>query len=503
MKVRILVVDDDKNLRDVIKEVLEMNNYEVTLAENGLEALKLFEENNFDIILTDLKMDKMDGIEFVKNLKSKYNDIPPIILMTGYGSVDSAIEAFKIGIKDYILKPFKFSTLDSVIQKVLKQHQIERENLQLKEVITLYSASERINNSIYVEKVGKSLVDSIVEISKADIVALYLYDQEKKVLKIYKDFFKVSQKLKSEKDKYANIFFKNLKFKDVKEVINDRKYTVLFKRCNLFPEIKFVQSVIYKLQTVNNFIGILVLISLTKSIRFPEEKIKAYRIIIDESSIAIENALLFKQHQEMFFQTLNSLALTIDAKDRYTHGHSLKVTKYAEIISQEMNLGEEVRKNIVEGGLLHDIGKIGIPDAILLKPTKLTDIEYKIIKTHPTIGKNILEPLRKNFGKVIDIVYFHHERWDGKGYPTGIKGEDIPIEVRIVTIADAFDAMTSDRAYRKAMNIEKALNEIKRNRGTQFDPVVVDAFFSCFNDIEKFLDVKPEDVKFENIEFIA
>ncbi len=497
MNIKILLVDDDENLREVIKDVLNMYGYEVVCAEDGNVALELFKEENFDLIITDLRMRTLNGIDLVKAIKGKYQDVPPVILMTGYGSVESAIEAFKIGIKDYILKPFKITTLKNVIEKVLKQANLERENLQLKEVVSLYTASERINNSIYIEKVGKSLVECMQDLSKASAVVLYLKDEDLNVLKTREDFFKVSPKFEPKREELFKSLNKELTMKEVEKTIANRKYTILFKKIPLFEGIDPLQTVIYRLQTATRFIGILILFSLSKNIIFPEEKIKAYKIIIDESSIAIENALLFKKHQEMFFQTLNSLALTIDAKDRYTHGHSIKVTKYAEIIAKTMNLSEDQRKNIIEGGLLHDIGKIGIPDNILFKPSKLNEIEYQIIKTHPTIGKNILEPLKKNFGKVIDIVYYHHERYDGKGYPAGLKGEEIPMEVRIVTVADSFDAMTSDRAYRKGMPMEKAVDELKRNKGTQFDPEAVEAFMSSYSEIEKYLNTKPENIEFK------
>ncbi len=497
MQPKILVVDDDENLREIIKDVLSMYGYHVTTADDGLEALKIFKNSHFDLILTDLKMKKLDGIEFVKKLKEDFPELPPIVLMTGFGSVDSAVEAFKIGIKDYILKPFKVTALKNIIEKVLRQAEIEKENLQLKEVISLYNASEKINNSIYVDKVGKSLVESMEEIAKTSLVVLYLKDEDENVLKTEKDFIEVSSHYKNQKDEFFKILNKEIPVNQIEKITKKRKYTILFKNFPIFPELKIYQAVIYRLQTVTNFIGVLILISLNENSKLSEEKIKAYKLIIDESAIAIENALLFKSHQEMFFQTLNSLALTIDAKDRYTHGHSLKVTKYAELIAKTMNLPENERKNIIEGGLLHDIGKIGIPDAILLKPERLTDIEYKIIKTHPTIGKNILEPLKKNFGKVIDIVYYHHERWDGKGYPVGLKGEEIPLEARIISIADAFDAMTSNRSYRRAMDVEKAIEEIKRNRDTQFDPDVVDAFFLTFDEIEKYLKMRPQDIVFK------
>ena len=498
MKLKVLLIDDDTSLREIIKDVLEMNGYKVIEASDGLEGFEKFKNENVDIIVTDLMMDNLNGIDFIKKIKSEYQDIPPIILMTGYGSVESVIEAFKLGIKDYIIKPFKISLLLNVIERVLKQASIERENLQLKEVISLYTASEKINNSIYLDEIGKIFVESIQDLTKASIVALYLKDEDFNILKIQKEHFKVSPKYKPKENQLFKKFNIELPVDEVKKVIGDKKYYINFKKTPFWNDIGEVhQSIIFPLQTATNFLGILIIISLTPTIILSEEKIKAFKIIINESSIALENAYLFKRQEEMFFQTLNSLALTIDAKDRYTHGHSLKVTKYAEIIAKYMGLDSKTQTSIIEGGLLHDIGKIGIPDSVLLKPGALNDVEYKIIKTHPVIGKNILEPLKKNFGKVIDIVYHHHERFDGKGYPERLKGKEIPLEVRIITVADSFDAMTSDRAYRRGMPVEKGVEELIKNKGTQFDPEIVDIFIDCFSEIKKYYKMKPEDIVFK------
>ncbi len=496
MNLKVLLVDDDESLRDIIKDILEMHDYTVVTAVDGLDALTKFESDNFNLIITDLMMDRLNGIDFIKKLKTKYENVPPIILMTGYGSVESAVEAFKLGVKDYIIKPFKVSLLLSIIDRVLKQASLEKENIHLKEIVSLYSASEKINNSIFLNEIGKTFVESIREITKGSIVVLYLKDQEHNTLKTQENFFEVAPKFINGKEKIFNMFKIKIPLEAAIDMFNKSNNFYIIKKKNPFIEsLKDVsQTVIIQLKTASNLIGLLFIISLDFNFQLPEEKIKALKILIDESSIALENALLFQQQEEMFFQTLNSLALTIDAKDKYTHGHSLKVSKYSEIIAKNLGLNEKVTMTIVEGALIHDIGKIGIPDGILLKPGKLTDYEYKIIKTHPVIGKNILEPLKKNFGKIIDITYYHHERYDGNGYPEGLKGEEIPLEVRIVAVADSFDAMTSDRAYRKGMSIKEGVKELIKNKGRQFDPQIVDCFITDISEIEKIYYSRPEDL---------
>ena len=181
------------------------------------------------------------------------------------------------------------------------------------------------------------------------------------------------------------------------------------------------------------------------------------------------------QLKDAYYGTIESLRLAVDAKDSYTRGHSDRVSYYSVLIGKQLGLSEEDLDILKQGALFHDVGKIGIPDAILQKPGKLTDDEYDDIKNHPSIGAKILGPA-KIFEPLIPMVLHHHERYDGRGYPGGLKGEEIPFMARIVCVADSFDAMTSDRAYRPRFTVVKAMEEMENCKGTQFDPELVDAF---------------------------
>lgn len=187
-----------------------------------------------------------------------------------------------------------------------------------------------------------------------------------------------------------------------------------------------------------------------------------------------------KLYEELTLETLSSLAQVIDAKDHYTNGHSFRVAAYAKGIAEELGLGYQECEQIYFAGLIHDVGKIGIKEDILTKPGKLTDEEYKIIKSHSSLGGDILRGI-KEFPIFEKVARNHHERYDGTGYPDKLKGEEISLEARIVAIADTFDAMTSDRSYRKALTDEYALMELERNKGTQFDPKLVDIFIKLYH----------------------
>jgi hypothetical protein len=182
---------------------------------------------------------------------------------------------------------------------------------------------------------------------------------------------------------------------------------------------------------------------------------------------------------------LKTLAVALEERDSYTSGHSQRVAFYMRVIAEKMGMDEQTLETIYTGGLLHDIGKMGIEDSILLKPGRLTEEEYQIIKSHPVRGEALLKKLYVHAGKqdakrmeaILTITRSHHERFDGKGYPDQLQGEQIPLIARIAAVADSFDAMTSSRAYRKGLSFSKACDEISRNAGTQFCPTVVEAFF--------------------------
>lgn len=185
---------------------------------------------------------------------------------------------------------------------------------------------------------------------------------------------------------------------------------------------------------------------------------------------------LYEDLRTTYLRTIKALAQAIDARDHYTHSHSENVSRYAVAIAKEMGLSIEDVETVRQASELHDLGKIGIEDKVLLKPASLTNEEFGLIKKHPITGAQILEPLTFLSG-VVDLVLYHHEHFDGTGYPEGKKGEDIPIGARILHLADAYDAMISARAYRKVPLLrEEAITEIKKNSNTQFDPKVVEVF---------------------------
>lgn len=208
---------------------------------------------------------------------------------------------------------------------------------------------------------------------------------------------------------------------------------------------------------------------------FTTEDLSTLERLSSQISVALENSRLISNLEELFIGTVKSLSSTIDAKSKWTAGHSERVTTYALGIGKEMGLPENELKDLELAGLLHDIGKIGTYEAVLDKAGKLTPEEFEIVKKHPVRGAEVLEPI-KQMKDIIPGVLHHHERYDGTGYPDGLKAEKIPLMARILAVADTFDAMKADRPYRTGRTMEFIIEEFKRCSGTQFDPKIIDAF---------------------------
>jgi putative nucleotidyltransferase with HDIG domain len=214
---------------------------------------------------------------------------------------------------------------------------------------------------------------------------------------------------------------------------------------------------------------------------FSLQDLELLTTIAAQASIAIKNARLYEERETTYLSTVQALVSTIEASDSYTRGHSERVTRYSIALARQLGLTPEAVRSLEQAAILHDIGKIGVDSALLHKAENLSGIDVNVLRQHPLIGVRILEPI--NFLKnVRTIIEQHHERFDGLGYPWGISGEDLLLESRILAVADTYDAMTSDRPYRKSIPHEETVREIAANAGTQFDPQVVDAFLTLWNE---------------------
>lgn len=225
--------------------------------------------------------------------------------------------------------------------------------------------------------------------------------------------------------------------------------------------------------TNEQILGVMTLLDLNNASAFPSEDMELLHAMASLLAVAVSNAQMEERRRTTFVRTMESLATALEARDEYTRGHSQRVSELSLMIGEQMGLGNEALEELRIGTILHDIGKIGVPDAILNKRARLTDEEFMVMREHPVIGYEICRPLMLSEG-ILMIIRNHHEKLDGSGYPDGLKGGELPLSLRIVCVADAFDAMSSRRPYRGVMDPLHVQAELSKGAGTQFDPVVVE-----------------------------
>lgn len=351
---------------------------------------------------------------------------------------------------------------------------LEKTIMLEEEISILQQLSQSISSYQNLNDLAKEIIEATCKILNLEICVLLLLDDNTNTLSISASVGIEDKYLDNTRIKKGEEISGVVAKYNVVKIINDmekeaRLYQLKYDKC--YKNTLISLPLCFK----DKVLGVLNASNKKSGMPFSPDDAKILNVVALEGAIAIQNAKLYDKLQKNYLNTIISLASTIDARDHYTHQHSKNVTKYAVRIASEMKLPTQIIENIRCAGLLHDIGKIGIKDEVLLKAGKLTDEEYLQIKTHPLRAEEILKTL-PFLAKVTAIIRHHHERFDGKGYPDGIKGEDIEIGARILVIADVFDAMTTNRPYRNALSLDESKDELAKNKGTQFDPCIVDYF---------------------------
>jgi response regulator RpfG family c-di-GMP phosphodiesterase len=495
---RILVVDDEKVIREILSDFLKEEGYAVTTVEDGQAAIEELRRASYNLVISDLKMPKMGGLELVQKITEE--SLPVLtIIMTGFGTVETAIEAMKRGAYDYILKPFKVEEVVHIVQRGLDRQRLQHENIRLKDALSIYRISEAIATSLSVDTVLDLVLDATLDAVDADVVSLLLEEPGREG-RFGERMRKVSQRHN------ADMQAPMLNFDAVLPVFRDDKPLLAHgSRASQFLEKsgeplsrQLVSFCSIPLKLKGRIIGMLNVYSYTRGAKFSEGQRKMLYVLASRAAVSIENARLYENLvdanqdlivanvslEENFKQTIIGFAHALEESDRYTRGHSERVSTYARIIAIGLQLSEPDIATVIKVGLMHDVGKIGIRNDKLNKPGKLTPEELAMFRSHPAKGKRILEPI-PFMRDIVPGCYCHHEAWDGSGYPQGLMGDSIPLIGRIVAIADAYDAMTSDRAYRKALPHEIACGEIERCAGSQFDAEIIPVFLAQIEDFRR------------------
>jgi len=328
-----------------------------------------------------------------------------------------------------------------------------------------------ISSTLKLDNILKVILDFSVKISGANRGSVMLLDEKKSIFSI-KAAYNLSEKVIREvtfaKDENTiGWVVKNKKTLYIENLEQDKR----------FPKKEEVDYKVTQLLMVPIIIEgeVKGVINLDNSTSFTTDTISLLKSFSEQAAVAINNAHLYKKIQDSYFEIVKALAQAIEAKDPYTHGHSARVMEYTVQIAQKLGLPEEEIESLRYAAILHDIGKIGVRGIILNNPNSLTSKEYDEIKQHPLVGEGIIQPIEL-LQPIKPLIRHHHEWYNGKGYPDGLSGKDIPLGARILAVADAYDAMKFDRPYRKALTEETAIQELKGGNGTQFDPKIVEVF---------------------------
>ena len=362
-----------------------------------------------------------------------------------------------------------------------EQYELVRTQRMLNGLKTLYSISQTMTRVMSLPELFEHIAKNLFEFfAAAENLVILLEDEEKEML-----IPRFATSRDPGRDPTMNIS-KTVLDRAIKErcTLTASDVTADSRLSNSDSIVDFqVKSVMCApLVSGENVIGALYLDNRLSNVRYDAMDAELLTAFANQTAVAIENSFLCDSLQQHYHQTLQTLVNAIEAKDAYTLGHSMRVGKYATGIARMMGLSDSRVERIKAAADIHDIGKIGLKEGLINKPGRLTDTEYNSVKEHVDLGEKILRPI-VYLRDVLPFIRGHHERWDGTGYPDRLRGEECPLEGRILAMADAFDAMTSQRSYNKPISFDEAIKRIKSAAGTQFDPQVVEVFERYYHEV--------------------
>lgn len=466
----LLVVDDESSICEILGQFLRKKAYTVSTVNNVNEALEIIKKTAVDLIVSDIKMPGLSGVDLLKYVKENYPTIP-VLLTTGFPTLDTAIEALKLGAYDYLTKPFHLEEISEKIKRALFNKKLEEDNLLFSKLVSLHETTKELSSTLDADELNSKILDYTTKMVKADGSSLMIFDSTGR-LSINETFGEGFNREYFQKKTFyvASVYVSQ----NGEPLILDQGTTDLPD--SILPVPSDIQSyIVFPLKTPSATLGVLHLLRRNGREPFSNLDLEIINVLSSQASISIENVRLYHNIRDNYLKTIRAFALAVEAKDEYTHGHSENVMKYTMILAKNLGLPDNELELVKYAGLLHDIGKIGVSELILNKAGRLTTQEFEEIKKHPELGARIIAdvPFLKS---LVPLVLYHHEFYCGGGYPSGISGSDIPFGARILSVADAYEAMTSNRPYRKALLPEVASSILEKERGRQFDPIIIDAF---------------------------
>lgn len=478
--ISILTLDDDAIMTVTLQSYFSSVGFHVDTENDPVMAIEKIRNGQYDILLLDFLMHPINGDEVVRQIR-EFNTEIFIILLTGHKSMAPPIKTIReLDIQGYYEKSDRFGELELLVESCVKS---------IKHMRTIKSYEKGLRN----------ILDNVTQLNiNSDINSLtdtflnqcsQILGCEDCCIYINFSFFNINEQLNGEElQNYKGLGKYKLMMLDdnVIDFINgldSQKTVYLFER-KIFALLK---------KNNDDAFGAIV----AEADKLTNETIQLFEVYVEQAVAVMSNLILKevlnvrnRQLEKMYASvnknyndTINTIRQMVDAKDIYTRGHSDRVSAYSVEIAKAMGKPNDFIERVKIAGLFHDIGKIAIPDSILQKPGPLTKEECAKVRSHPTMGKSLLSSMSSLEG-ILNIIESHHERIDGTGYPYGLKGDEIPEEAKIISVADTFDAMTSKRTYRDSMSLEEAVAELKRCSGKQFEAEIVSVFLDVLNNYD-------------------
>lgn len=510
---RILVIDDNENMLETLTDILTEKGYRITTTRNLTEARNALTKNKFKLVLVDLKLPDGSGLELLKDIQQNKKDIP-VIIFTAHGSLQTAISAMNDGAFGYLQKPLNLDELEAIIKKALYMQELKAENENLINKLKSLSLKDT-HTGLYNYRYLMERLSAEFMRAKRHILSL-------SILMLDIDYFKSLNDVYGHQfgdlilKEFSSFLLKSCRGTDIVVRYGGEEFVILMPDTSKQGAMVFAERLLKALQAyafdkkdkkikLNVSIGVA---------NYPEDGLESVNNLLDAADTALKNAkenggnsvcgfqkiglqelkkIVESQSEEnveqlkeklskmegrtnqVLLEAIYAFAKTVEARDLYTGKHAEDMISLVTQMGKKLNLSDKEIDDIKHAAILHDLGKVGISDNILHKKEKLTKNEYDKIKKHPVIGAEIIRCVR--FLKdVVPMVLYHHERYDGLGYAYGLKGEEIPLGARIIAVADVYQALISDRPYRRALSKKETLKIIQDDAGAKFYPKIVEIF---------------------------
>jgi response regulator RpfG family c-di-GMP phosphodiesterase len=464
---QVLVVDDEESIVTICQIALRRMNLQVETAMTAAEAIAKARQSAFDLVLIDWILPDGNGLDLFRSLR----DLSPQtlgILITGQSLAETSRDALEAGFWAALFKPFTVTELQATVQRAIDYLQAHRERERLALMVTLSDLARQIASSLDLDEVLHSVLKIAREQTGADRVSVMVWDDEAQppCLRLVAaqglPEKLLNQKVSLEEGIAGWVVKMGEPLLIAAQTISGLQVPLRYQGAG--------SALCFPLKVGNRVVGVLNLTRLQNDRPFSEADLHLYLILASQAALAIENARLHRRLREGHIAALASFARYAEAKEGYRRGHADRVGILAKTLAQASGLKPSEADHLRVAGLAHDLGLLQVPTDILTKPSHLSEDEWQLIRQHPLWSLELIDRPALLTDTVTEAVRHHHERFDGTGYPQGLKGDQIPLSARILAVADTFDALTHARPHRPAYPLDQAIAEMHRCAGTQLDP---------------------------------